>query len=1232
MASSTIKTTYEFIGQARLSDDQIRHLLKPAHFSDPLAAYRCLERMMTTPEKQAALAEALPHLLSTLAEAADSNQVLVNIERLAANTNNSLMLFHDFAHNPRTIEILILLFSGSQFLTEILLRHPRYFARLTAHHRLTQQTSADHLHQEVQAKIAPLLDDLGKSDPIPLLNALRRFQRWELLRIGASDLLGAFDLPTVTHQLSHLADSLVEAALIVAKHQTDLRPDDFFVIALGKLGGQELNYSSDIDLLFLCRENATAAWPMGQRLINTLDRSTEEGFLYRVDMRLRPWGRSGPLVSTSAAYLAYLGKQAGLWEKQALLKARVIAGNQALGHQFLAQIQPYLFTHTPEAVRAEIHKLKQRIEGQLKKRGQSWGEVKLGAGSIRDIEFVTQYLQLAHGGPEPHLRSGNTLEALSQLSATELLSSEAFRVLTDSYVFLRTVEHHLQLMHYQQTHQLPTDPKALNHLARRLGFAGSQAGENFIARYEQHSAVIRVVYQQYLETASPEAPAPSKSINLLPHLTRLHPAYLTTFSKADIEHHADLADHLNQARPIIVEATPLDESHWRVTVVGYDYLGQLSLICGLLFVYGLNISAGDVFSYGPPAPATKPARPRRPHPPRSGQTQDTRRKIVDVFTVHSVRDHDKAMNWEDYSRDLTELVQQLAQGDQHQAQGSLAKRVAQVLRDTPGSSQALTPVEIEIDNEASERHTVLRIEAPDTIGFLYEFSNALALSHINIRRMTVDSEGNHIRDVLYVTDAQHRKITDPEKQHELRVATVLIKQFTHLLPQAPNPELALLHFREFVGRLFSRPNWTEALTSLEQPQVLNTLARLLGASDFLWDDFLRMQHANLFPILQDVEALALRKSRAELRAELEIKLREVEPGPAQAEMLNAFKDREMFRIDMRQIQGHIVEIGEFSKELTDLAELVVEAAYRLAAQELRAHYGLPRLENKRPCPLTICALGKCGGRELGFASDIELMFIYAGNGRTTGPRVITTAEFFDKLVSLVDRIITAKRKGIFEIDLQLRPYGKAGSLAVSFESFQRYFAPAGEAWPYERQALVRLRPFAGDPKLGEKVIRLRDEMIYTGQAFDVAAMRAMRERQLRHLVTAGTINAKFSPGGLVDVEYLIQGLQLMHGHQHPALRLTNTNEAMQALVAARILPAADYEPLHEALIFLRHLINALRMVRGNAKDLTVPAVDSEAFAFLARRLNYNNVEISHLWEDLIQHTEKVQEINIRLLL
>jgi glutamate-ammonia-ligase adenylyltransferase len=338
----------------------------------------------------------------------------------------------------------------------------------------------------------------------------------------------------------------------------------------------------------------------------------------------------------------------------------------------------------------------------------------------------------------------------------------------------------------------------------------------------------------------------------------------------------------------------------------------------------------------------------------------------------------------------------------------------------------------------------------------------------------------------------------------------------------------------------------------------------------------------------------------------------------------------MFRIDMRHIQSNLADLDGFQAELTDLAELVVDAAWRLCEQELWAQYGAPLAEDGTPARLAICALGKCGGRELGFASDIELMFVFAGSGQTTGPRRIGSAEYFEKLVVEFLRAIRARREGIFEIDLQLRPHGDAGSLAVSLDSFRRYYAPAGSAWSYERQALVKLRPIGGDGAQGADVAALRDSFVYNGTPFDVAAMRAMRERQLRHLVTPGTINAKYSQGGLVDVEYVVQGLQITHGHKDPALRLTNTTQALTALLAAGVISAESHARLQGAHTFLHKLINALRMVRGNNRDLTVPPAGSEDFAFLARRLGYGD-DPPRLHADLMEHITWAQRLGTRLL-
>ncbi|HUQ72839.1 MAG TPA: glutamine synthetase adenylyltransferase, partial [Planctomycetaceae bacterium] len=441
----------------------------------------------------------------------------------------------------------------------------------------------------------------------------------------------------------------------------------------------------------------------------------------------------------------------------------------------------------------------------------------------------------------------------------------------------------------------------------------------------------------------------------------------------------------------------------------------------------------------------------------------------------------------------------------------------------------------------------------------------------------------------------------------------------------PNPEASLLHFRSFVSDMFRRPDWFEELASLDRPEVLDALAQLLGVSDFLWEDFLRLQHANIFPVLHDLSAIQNRKLRSDLVRELNDELQTTTDSAGRISRLNAFKDREMFRVDMRHILGRIPRFDQFSDELADIAEVVVSAAVDLVIADLEPRYGRPRAASGEPALLSVCALGKCGGRELGFASDIELLFVYSEEGLTDGQKPIPNSTYFPRVVERFTQAIQARREGIFQVDLRLRPYGRAGQLAVSLAAFQQYYSPDGPAWPYERQALVKLRPIAGDAEFGRRIVALRDRLVYTPHAFDPAALRAMRERQVRQLVRAGTYHAKLSPGGLVDLEYLVQALQLSHGHRDAALRTTNTLGAAEALLHAGVFSDDDHARFADAYSFFRRLIDALRMVRGDARDLTVPSSRSEEFEFLARRLGHGG-QPSRVKAELEHHSQQVVDL------
>lgn len=1211
-----------------LSQNEIKEIIKSFRFENWQSTHKSLLRICKTSQARQKFSEFIPTLFQTMADVADPDQTLINFEYFSENHSNQLTLFSYLSENRRAVEMLSILFAGSQFLTNILLRNPDKFECIIDKKLIVRLKN----RQEMVSQANELI--LSLNSAAEKLDALRKFQKWELLRIGSADLFGFIDLPSVTTQLTNLARVCIKICLEILSAKIGLPINKgFTVLAMGKLGGRELNYSSDIDLLFISKIQNADFQKLARELIEALTISTAEGFLYRVDMRLRPWGNIGTLVPTLEENITYLQTQAKIWEKQALYKARSVAGDELLAIEFLDLTRPIIFDIVREDLLKEIKVMKRRIETTLKQnKNKGWGEVKTGKGSIRDVEFLTQYYQLAHGTNHPEIQSRNTLDGLARLKAADILTADDYRILSEGYVFLRTVEHHLQIMQYQQTHQMPTDKRELIFLARRLSFHGENVDQQLLDRYEEHSRAIRTVYDKHINKVRVQTQSvnPTHQPNL--PLQRLDGDYLASFSTKERKRHSELFERLSQDTPICVETTPLGNQKWKVTIVGHDYPGELSIICGLFFDYGINILEGSIFTYTP-EPSKEKSQPsfrnlrNRRYLAREIK-ESSKKKIVDIFIV-SVKNEDEHI-WAKYSNELKIFTTNLREKKQEQVQGELARRVAKAIEKYTPETETLLPVEIAIDNNSSEKYTVLRIDAPDTIGFLFEFSNALTLLGVNIGKVFVNSIGNRVHDTLFLTGMNNKKIISPKKQHQLRAAIVLVKHFTNLLPLSPNPESAILHFREFILNLFEEEEWSDSLSSLEKPEVLDALAKLLGVSDFLWNDFLRMQHKNLFPIIKNLHVLQHPKKKAELKEELNKELAAAETYDVKKNALNQFKDREMFRIDMRYIQRKTDNFEDFSKELSDLAEVVVKAGVELCEKKLCSKFGTPILNDNTECKFSVCALGKFGGRDLGFASDIELMFIYEDAGQTNGALSITNEQYFQKLVKEFLKTILAKRDGIFEIDLRLRPYGKHGNLGVAIPTFREYYAPDGPAWDFEKQALVKMRPITGDDKFKRLILKFRDECLFKSPPLDVPTMRAMREKQIRQLVTGGTINAKFSAGALVDLEYLVQHLQIQHAWEKPALRCSNTTDAIKALYQARLLSKTDYNTLNAAHLFLRKLIESLRMVRGHAKELTVPKPDSKEYSFLAKSMDYSD-DISRLQAELSEHTTKIIDLNKRLL-
>ncbi len=719
-------------------------------------------------------------------------------------------------------------------------------------------------------------------------------------------------------------------------------------------------------------------------------------------------------------------------------------------------------------------------------------------------------------------------------------------------------------------------------------------------------------------------------------VNRMDREYFRRVEPGTIAQHVRLAAALTPEHLCELSVAEREREAFDLTVVAYDYFAEFATICGLLSAFGLNIEEGRIYTFAEAtsAPSPKASYGGGPRQRPKGRPGLSRKKIVDLFRVQPVRG--ASFGPEDQRRlaeELRSVIGLLDASRFEEARHAVNRHLVEQLGKRRGSfSGLLHPVQITFDNSQSPTDTIMDIRSDDTPAFLYAFANALAMRNIYIAKAQIELDGGKLHDRFYVRNRYGQKLTDPADQQQLRLTAVLIKQFTHALTWAPDPTKALEAFDQFLDLIVQETKGKaqqEVLAFLSDKKTFPLLARLLGASDFLWEDFLRRQHDNILPLLQDYRDAPLIKPRAALRKELDRLVDRAKNDEAKKAALNQFKDRELFRIDMKHIVEPGTSLADFSLALTELAEVILERSLTDCQAKLNKEYGAPRMANKKPCPFAILGIGKFGGRELGYASDIEVLFVYGGTGRTSGNQAIDNSEYFERLTQELLQWIEAKQEGIFHLDVRLRPHGGKGFLANPLDEIASYYSEKGLAAPFERQALIKLRHIAGDAALGKQVEAHRDRYVYSNQAWDLPTALDLRRQQLKQLVEPGTVNVKLSAGGLVDIEYAIQYLQLMHGHRHAVLRTPNAMQALAGLVECGIVSRQDGENLRKAYLFIRMLIDGLRMVRGNAKDLVLPPAGSDEFIFLARRVGYTTDDwqagARHLQSDIEDHMKKTRE-------
>ena len=507
-----------------------------------------LQSMAGDAHQRRQLADILPALLEGIGRTADPDQALNHWERwLASGVSRSAVLEY-LRSAPRMLDLVCAIFGNSDSLAFTLVRDPLLLYWLAQENVLSTAPTRGGMERTIRESLESVTATELK------LDALRRFRRREMLRIGVRDILRLADVVETTGSLSDLASVLIDAAYRIvdfdlrARHGIPMHQNrqgrwvetGFTVIAMGKLGGHELNYSSDVDVLYVCESHEGETRPavsgrakaksaiqrvlsneeyfeiLARELTKALTAQTHEGYVYRVDLRLRAEGSVGQLTRSLDDYAKYYRTRGQVWERLALLKAWPIAGSHEVGRSFIKLVRPFVLAPSSKrpdveeglTIVEEVRSVKERIDAKMAERGHEQRNVKLGVGGIREIEFLVQTIQVLAGRRLSGILCRGTLDSLVRLRKVGILSKKQQSDLTSAYKFLRDVEHKLQMVHDLQTHALPDQQKELERCAIRMGYDKADrriAVKQFQADHAAHTTLVHDIFRSFFEAPKTSA-------------------------------------------------------------------------------------------------------------------------------------------------------------------------------------------------------------------------------------------------------------------------------------------------------------------------------------------------------------------------------------------------------------------------------------------------------------------------------------------------------------------------------------------------------------------------------------------------------------------------------------------------------------------------------------------------------------------------------------------------------
>ncbi len=432
---------------------------------------------------------------------------LANFYRVLNSIFDVSTFLKEIVHYPHHAEIIMAIVSSSNYLTDIVVQNPEYLYQIFDDDYLRKIFSLDELENELKTTI----DKFKNFDT--KIRLIRQFKKRYILKIGLQDILQIHDLKTITHELSILAKTIISILFDLCYNEILIRyrikniKNKFSICALGKLGGDELNYSSDVDLIIFYDKNTSIKncnkdyheilTEAIQTFINVATQISSNGFIYRIDFRLRPDGKYSPLCKEMNDYIKYYETRGEDWEKQMLIKLSFISGDINLYNQFKSFVNSYVYhSIVSESIKEKIKKMKLNIE-----KNNLEDDVKTFEGGIRDIEFSVQALQLLNGNKISSLKNGNTLEVLDVLLNNKLLTQNEYKNFKDAYIFYRKIEHFLQLMNDTQTHRLPEDFDTQMRLSKYLALKNY---DDFKEKIEYKRKIVRKIYNSILSSSNKE--------------------------------------------------------------------------------------------------------------------------------------------------------------------------------------------------------------------------------------------------------------------------------------------------------------------------------------------------------------------------------------------------------------------------------------------------------------------------------------------------------------------------------------------------------------------------------------------------------------------------------------------------------------------------------------------------------------------------------------------------------